>query len=102
MSNTNPGKPRSNVRALAKVDMSGGATPPLAALAASSFGNGGGKLSATRPGRSVGTPLSSKSGILYSDATAAACASENPGPPGSARLRKASIWIEWQDAQTSL
>ena len=47
-------------------------------------------------------PLSSGSLILTSAATAAACASEKPGPPGSARLRKATICSEWQTEQTSL
>ena len=30
---------------------------------------------------------------LYSAATAAACAGEKPGPPGSARLRNESSWM---------
>ena len=44
-----------------------------------------------RPGRSNMSPASfGPSWILYSAASALTCASENSGPPGSARLRKAT------------
>jgi hypothetical protein len=47
----NHGKPASKLRALARVDMSGGSLPPSAARAAWSLANGGGNKSEILPGR---------------------------------------------------
>ena len=86
----------------AVTEKSGGTAPLFAAFAASAFGNGLGKRSDGRAGRSNISPCSFGPSItLYSAASIFTCPSVKPGPPGSDRLRNETFSRPWQAAQTS-